>query len=110
MGWTDAPPQAVIDAVLPRALRKVAIVVQGNVLAYAEGSIRTGNLYGSINYKVHKDYAEVGTPVEYAPYVEYGTRKMEAQPYMRPGMDVSRSDAIKILRGEIDRELKRYGR
>lgn len=32
--------------------------------------------------------AIVGTAVEYAPYVEYGTRKQKAQPYLAPSMIV----------------------
>lgn len=30
----------------------------------------------------------VGTAVEYGVYQEYGTRKMTAQPYMRPAIDI----------------------
>ena len=31
--------------------------------------------------------AEVGTNVEYALYVEFGTSKQSAQPFMRPALD-----------------------
>ena len=31
--------------------------------------------------------AEVGPETEYAPYVEYGTRFMEAQPFVRPALN-----------------------
>ena len=31
--------------------------------------------------------AEVEPTADYAPYVEYGTRFMEAQPYLKPAFD-----------------------
>lgn len=39
----------------------------------------------------------VGTNVEYAPYVEFGTYKMAAQPYMRP--------AAREVRGNLSSHL-----
>lgn len=65
-----------------------------------------GNLKGSIQYKTGDGKAGglenenqlnenpqglsavVGTPVEYGIYQEFGTRKMDAQPYMRPAIDI----------------------
>lgn len=46
----------------------------------------TGNLRSSISSKMSTDglFGEVSPHTEYASYVEYGTRKMQAQPYMRP--------------------------
>jgi HK97 gp10 family phage protein len=55
--------------------------------------VRTGKLKGSIatrkGTKGTKDRAEwvVFTGVFYAHFVEYGTRKMAARPYMRPAVD-----------------------
>lgn len=58
--------------------------------------IDTGNLVNSINTElVSSDetsaFAEVGTGVEYAEHVEFGTSKMAAQPYMRPAYDETES-------------------
>ena len=60
----------------------------------------TGNLRISISFEVHDDYAEVGTPVEYAPFVELGTARMSAQPYLRPALDEQASQ-IQRLAGDI---------
>lgn len=53
-------------------------------------AIRTGNLKNSITYKLDLkgDFKKVfiGTNVEYAPYVEFGTVKMKAKPYLRPAL------------------------
>ena len=53
----------------------------------------TGRLKGSISLKYPVDdglTAVVYTPVEYAEYVERGTRFMDAQPYMKPAYDVQK--------------------
>lgn len=48
-----------------------------------------GLLRSSIKWeKEGKSEIVGGTNVEYAIYQEYGTRKMSAQPFMRPGFDI----------------------
>lgn len=47
---------------------------------------------------------EVGASVEYAPFVEFGTTRMVAQPYLGPEADRMQSEAPRIL---ID-ILKKY--
>lgn len=46
--------------------------------------------------------AESGPTTEYAPYVEYGTRFMQAQPFVRPALEEQsiqfRSDLQKLVR------------
>lgn len=47
--------------------------------------VDTGNLKASIHYENTGPMScSVGTAVEYAPYVELGTYKMRAQPYLFP--------------------------
>ena len=58
-----------------RALKKSAGIVRGQAVALAPVAENFGgNLRGSITDTVTKDNATVGTNVEYAPYVEFGTR------------------------------------
>jgi HK97 gp10 family phage protein len=47
--------------------------------------VDTGNLRSSIHIETGDCEATVGTNVEYASYVEFGTYKMKAQPYMSKG-------------------------
>jgi HK97 gp10 family phage protein len=56
-----------------RALEKCGLTAEG----YAKKAtpVDTGNLRNSISRKVQKDTMFVGTNVEYAPYVEFGTGK-----------------------------------
>lgn len=64
--------------------------------------VRTGNLRRSIENKpVGNHSQEIGTDVEYAVYVELGTRKMRAQPYLRPAAENHKSEYVEILRNAI---------
>ena len=68
----------------------------GNVRRYTAGSRNAGSVrVGSINVNVgqqgdHTVY--IGTNVYYAPYVEYGTRKMEARPFLSSSIQGHKSD------------------
>ena len=46
-----------------------------------ECPVDTGNLMNSIASEISEDEGEVKTDVEYAPYVIYGTSKMEANDF-----------------------------
>ena len=48
----------------------------------AMGAVDTGRLRGSITHTTDDDAAYVGTNVEYAGYVEFGTSRMPARPYL----------------------------
>ncbi len=53
--------------------------------------VDTGRLRASIIVSEEPNKVIVGTNVKYAPYVEYGTYKMNPQPFMRPAYDLIRS-------------------
>lgn len=46
--------------------------------------VDTGRLRNSITHEVDGKEVYIGTNVEYAPPVEYGTVKQKAQPFLRP--------------------------
>lgn len=51
-------------------------------------AVDTGRLRQSIGVqKVGEGHYRVGTNVEYAPYLEFGTRRMAARPFMRPALE-----------------------
>jgi HK97 gp10 family phage protein len=75
--------------------------------------IDTGALCDSIRYeKIDEETAEIyaGYPdkAEYAAYVEFGTRKMDPQPYMRPAADTvcKEFDFSGYLQTFVNRALK----
>ena len=64
------------------AMEKVGMVAEG----YAKRlcPVDTGNLRNSIAHAVQGKTAYIGTNVEYAPYVEMGTSRTRAQPFIKP--------------------------
>lgn len=61
--------------------------------AKANCPVDTGNLRASINKQASGNTCTVGTNCEYAGYVEFGTYKMAAQPYLVPAL-LNNVDAI----------------
>ena len=47
--------------------------------------------------KPEKGAVYIGTNVEYAPYNELGTVKMDAHPFLRPGLEISESEIEQII-------------
>jgi len=52
--------------------------------------------------------AFVGTAVEYGPHVEYGTIKMDAQPFLRPALDLAKGDVVEIVKAEGKNHFSKY--
>lgn len=75
-------------------VRDSAYTVERN--AKRDCPVDTGRLRASISTTFHKDgfTAEVGTNVEYAPYIEFGTSKMKSQPFLHPAY---KQEIIKFL-------------
>lgn len=61
-----------------------AVGLQGEAYAKRYCPVDTGRLRNSITHTTDEDSAYIGTNVEYAPYVEYGTSKTIAQPFLEP--------------------------
>lgn len=61
-----------------------AVGLQAERHAKEECPVDTGRLRNSISHSVSGNSAYIGTNVEYAPYVEMGTSRMSAQPYLKP--------------------------
>lgn len=86
---------------------KLAVVVATTALE-VEGAaktavpVKTGNLRRSLHTQpLDPLHALVGTDVEYAAYVEYGTRYMGAQPYLTPAVEFSRARFVAAVRAVI---------
>ena len=66
------------------------------MVTYAQGivPVRTGNLMASIFADVDEDSLSVtlGASAEYASFIEYGTVKMRAQPFLQPAADVGEEE------------------
>lgn len=86
---------------IDRALKTIGIKAQ----SYAKKScpVDTGRLRNSITHQNDKDTVYVGTNVEYGVYVEMGTRKMRAQPYLGKSITEHVSEYKEILENELKR-------
>lgn len=96
--------KAVVDGIssaIGVALEKVGLVCEG----YAQQlcPVDTGNLRGSITHQVAKSEKAVyvGTNVEYAPYVELGTSRQQAQPYLRPAAQDHMGQYQQVLKSAL---------
>ena len=50
--------------------------------------------------------AEVGSPVFYAGFVELGTEKKSARPYLRPAVDENQEQATRALARALESRMK----
>lgn len=73
-----------IESAIGVALGEIGLLAEN--YAAKKCPVDTGRLRGSITHEV--DAADnavyIGTNVEYAPYVELGTSRQKAQPFLRP--------------------------
>ena len=90
-----------------REARRVVAEVAYEIEADAKElcPVDTGRLRSSITTALAATYpgAEVGTNVEYAPYVEFGTYRQQAQPYLTPAAETNRE----TLRRRIEEAMRR---
>jgi len=67
-----------------------------NMVSYAQGivPVRTGNLMASIFSEVDPDDLSItlGATADYASFIEYGTVKMRAQPFLQPAADIGEEE------------------
>ena len=78
----------VMNSINKLFLQEAKIHMVGEVMRLAPHD--SGRLENSIRGKVKNDQAIIGTNVVYAPYQEYGTKKMPAQSFLRKGLDLNR--------------------
>ena len=96
-----------ILAAAQRGITKAAIKITGD--AKTLSPVDTGLLRKSLFYRVTRESRQVlgvvGTNVEYAAFQEFGTSRMEPQPYMKPALDQNKENTVNLVRNEIRKEL-----
>ena len=114
--------QAVTEA-LERGLNEVGLVAERYAKTYQEPHVDTGRLRSSITYATSTEHSSgsspsetgdyallatpdensvyIGTNVEYAPYIEQGTSKHPAYPFIQPAIQ----NHIKEYKGILESEL-----
>lgn len=88
-----------LQSAIARALERIGLAAEG----YAKDlcPVDTGNLRNSITHTSDGKAAYIGTNVEYGKYVELGTVKMAAQPFLRPAA----ADHVDTYRNIVKDEL-----
>ena len=67
--------------------------------AQHEAPVRTGNLKNSIKMKMETDHrAVINVGAEYGAFVEFGTRKMPAHPFLRPAVNDNKKKFLEAMR------------
>ena len=90
-----------IKSAINVALEKIGLLAEGYATDLCP--VDTGNLRASITHAVSpgEKAVYIGTNVEYAPYVELGTSKMQAQPFLRPAATEHGEEYRQVLKGEL---------
>lgn len=96
--FSDLIEQATFSQI-ETALEKVGLAAE----RYAKLAcpVDTGRLRNSITHTHDKNTAYVGTNVEYAPYVEMGTKNTKAQPYLKPAIANHLQEYEQIIEQEL---------
>ena len=110
-----------------RSTFEIGLVVEGQAKQLTP--VKTGRLAGSITTQsstkgttpdgealssdvIQKPASEsevlVGTPVDYAPYVEYGTVRSDAQPFLRPALNMAYGKVPSIVKNGAKLEFEDY--
>lgn len=61
-------------------------------------AVLTGRLRSSIASDLKKNSVKIGTNVEYAKWLEFGTSRMEARPFLRPALERNRREIPRIFK------------
>lgn len=90
--------RAALDAAKLRSLEGCGMTCEA--FAKALCPVDTGHLRGSIAHKVAGDGVTIGSDVSYAGYVELGTYKMAARPYLKPAVHNNAQTYVNIVKNE----------
>lgn len=94
-----------VDEAVERALEMIGLQAEkyAKQALTNQGAVDTGRLRNSVTHQVIMllEAVAVGTSVEYAPYIEFGTRKMSARPFIKPAVEDHGGVYLKIIENEL---------
>lgn len=89
-----------INQLIEQKLKEACVLVMDD--AKQNCPVDTGRLQGSITYDMVSDHEGiVGSNVEYAPYVEAGTYKMQGRHFLQDAGDSNRQKIIELFKGLV---------
>lgn len=98
---TEAIQDAIVDGIM-EGLEKIGLVAEG--YAKAKCPVDTGRLRNSITHVLKGGISPavcIGTNVEYGKYVEEGTSRHDAQPFLRPAATEHGSEYKAIMQESL---------
>lgn len=87
-----------------QAMARALEICGGKAETYAKQlcPVDTGNLRNSITHQQEDEKTEIiGTNVSYAPFVELGTVKMKARPFLRPAAENHGAEYKAVIEREL---------
>lgn len=95
------------------ALEAGATLIETHAKDNAPFKNRTGHLRKRITTAVisktkNQESVGVGSNMEYAPHVEFGTKRSKAYPFLRPAFDAKKDEVVDFVRKELEEIMKRY--
>ena len=127
--WNGKPVKVAAKRVTGKSAFEIGLIVEGQAKLFAP--VKTGRLAGSLTTQAadHGSSPEapatsrdviqpprdenevfVGTAVGYGPYVEFGTVRSNAQPFLRPALDLARGQALTVVQKHGRYEFREYMR
>jgi len=113
--------------VIGKSIYEIGLVVEGQARELApkdtgrlKGSITTASSDKQTNPRypsgsmdaIRRPYNPnevfVGTAVEYGPYMEFGTVRTDARPFLRPSLDLAKGKTLTIMEKNGRMEFKEY--
>lgn len=93
---------AALNSAIAKALTKIGQQAEGNAKLMCPTD--TGRLKNSITNQIdmQENAVYIGTNVEYAPYVELGTRRQDPHPYLRPAASEHGEEYRAILKSCLE--------
>lgn len=84
-------------------LEEFGVKVQEDAKRYCP--VDTGRLQESIKVETDANGITIGTDVEYAAYVEFGTSRQRPQPYLTPAFEQNKNKIEDMIAKEIEKRL-----
>lgn len=103
--------KALIEDSIITALELTGVVVEGDAVEELSKpkphktepsprpNVDTGRLRNSIVHAVNEQEksVKIGSALEYAPYLEFGTSRMRAYPYLKPALEMNKDTLSKAV-------------
>lgn len=78
-----------------QAVEAIGQLVTGD--AVQKSPVDTGNLKASNDYYTSGSVVTIGNTAHYAPFLEKGTRRMSAQPFLYPAVTENRNNIVQLV-------------